>query len=88
MGGLITRGGIGLGLNDEVKGRIPTEASEAREGTFQRGVRLNSAIGQGNVNVTVSPGAPEVSFVVTLAASVKATVRRASSAGNPKASLR
>ncbi len=43
----------GLGLNGEVKGRIPTEAFEAREGTYQAGVRLNSAIGQGNVNVTV-----------------------------------
>lgn len=43
----------GLGLNGEVKGRIPTEAFEAREGTYQKGVRLNSAIGQGNVNVTV-----------------------------------
>ncbi|MCB9754847.1 MAG: penicillin-binding protein 2 [Myxococcales bacterium] len=43
----------GLGLNSEVKGRIPTEAFEAREGTYQRGVRLNSAIGQGNVTATV-----------------------------------
>lgn len=43
----------GLGLNGEVKGRIPTEAFEAREGTYQQGVRLNSAIGQGNVKVTV-----------------------------------
>ena len=43
----------GLGLNSEAKGRIPTEAFEAREGTYQRGVRLNSAIGQGNVTATV-----------------------------------
>jgi penicillin-binding protein 2 len=43
----------GLGVNGEVKGRIPTEAFEAREGTYQQGVRLNSAIGQGNVKVTV-----------------------------------
>lgn len=43
----------GLGLNGEVKGTIPTEEFEAREGTYQGGVRLNSAIGQGNVNVTV-----------------------------------
>jgi penicillin-binding protein 2 len=43
----------GLGINSEVKGRIPTEAFEAREGTYQRGVRLNSAIGQGNVKATV-----------------------------------
>lgn len=43
----------GLGLNSEARGRIPTEAFEAREGTYQRGVRLNSAIGQGNVTATV-----------------------------------
>ena len=43
----------GLGMNSEAKGRIPTEAFEAREGTYQRGVRLNSAIGQGNVTATV-----------------------------------
>lgn len=42
----------GLGINSEAKGRIPTEAFEAREGTYQRGVQLNSAIGQGNVNAT------------------------------------
>lgn len=43
----------GLGINAEVQGVIPTEASESRQGTFQRGVRLNSAIGQGNVKATV-----------------------------------
>ena len=43
----------GLGLNGEVKGTIPTEEFEAREGTYQGGVRLNSAIGQGNVKSTV-----------------------------------
>ena len=43
----------GLGLNAEVKGTIPTPEFEAREGTYQGGVRLNSAIGQGNVKVTV-----------------------------------
>ncbi len=43
----------GLGLNGEVRGRIPTEAFEARTGTYQRGVQLNNAIGQGNVKVTV-----------------------------------
>lgn len=43
----------GLGLNAEVKGTIPTEEFEAREGTYQGGVRLNSAIGQGNVKTTV-----------------------------------
>lgn len=43
----------GLGINSETKGRIPTEAFEAREGTYQRGVQLNSAIGQGNVTTTV-----------------------------------
>lgn len=43
----------GLGINFEVKGTIPTQEFEAREGTYQGGVRLNSAIGQGNVKVTV-----------------------------------
>jgi penicillin-binding protein 2 len=43
----------GLGLNSETRGIIPTEASESRQGTFQKGVRLNSAIGQGNVKATV-----------------------------------
>jgi penicillin-binding protein 2 len=43
----------GLGLNAEVKGTIPTEEFEAREGTYVGGVRLNSAIGQGNVKATV-----------------------------------
>lgn len=43
----------GLNLNFEASGRIPTPASEAREGSYQLGVRLNSAIGQGNVKVTV-----------------------------------
>ncbi len=43
----------GLGINAEVPGVVPTEASESRQGTFQRGVRLNSAIGQGNVKATV-----------------------------------
>ena len=43
----------GLGLNGEVRGTIPTEEFEAREGTYQGGVRLNSAIGQGNVKATV-----------------------------------
>jgi penicillin-binding protein 2 len=43
----------GLGINGETRGIIPTEASESRQGTFQKGVRLNSAIGQGNVKTTV-----------------------------------
>ncbi len=43
----------GVGINGEVKGTIPTEEFEAREGTYQGGVRLNSAIGQGNVKATV-----------------------------------
>jgi len=43
----------GLGLNGEVRGTIPTEEFEARGGTYQGGVRLNSAIGQGNVKATV-----------------------------------
>ena len=43
----------GLGLNGEVRGTIPTLEFEAREGTYQGGVRLNSAIGQGNVKATV-----------------------------------
>lgn len=43
----------GLGINSEASGTVPTEASEIRQGSFQQGVRLNSAIGQGNVKVTV-----------------------------------
>jgi penicillin-binding protein 2 len=43
----------GLGINGETRGIIPTEASESRQGTFQKGVRLNSAIGQGNVKSSV-----------------------------------
>ena len=43
----------GLGINSEVKGVVPTEASESRQGRFERGVLLNSAIGQGNVKTTV-----------------------------------
>src|SRR5690606_28070398 len=39
----------GLGINSEVRGVVPTEASEAQQGRFERGVQLNSAIGQGNV---------------------------------------
>lgn len=43
----------GLGINAEAKGIVPTEALESRQGRFQRGVLLNSAIGQGNVKATV-----------------------------------
>ena len=43
----------GLGINSEAAGVVPTEASEVRQGSFQQGVRLNSAIGQGNVKATV-----------------------------------
>ena len=43
----------GLGINSEAKGIVPTEALESRQGRFQRGVLLNSAIGQGNVKSTV-----------------------------------
>jgi penicillin-binding protein 2 len=43
----------GLGINGEVPGVVPTEASESRHGRFQRGVLLNSVIGQGNVKATV-----------------------------------
>jgi len=43
----------GLGINSEVPGLVPTEASESRHGRFQRGVLLNSVIGQGNVKATV-----------------------------------
>lgn len=43
----------GLGINGETPGTIPTEASENRQGSFQQGVRLLSAIGQGNVKATV-----------------------------------
>ena len=43
----------GLGLNSEVRGVVPTAELEQRQGTFQGGVKLNSAIGQGNVKVTI-----------------------------------
>jgi len=43
----------GLGINSEAAGVVPNEASEIRQGSFQQGVRLNSAIGQGNVKTTV-----------------------------------
>lgn len=43
----------GLGINSEVKGVVPTRVSESRQGRFERGVLLNSAIGQGNVKTTV-----------------------------------
>lgn len=43
----------GLGINSEAAGVVPNEASEIRQGSFQQGVRLNSAIGQGNVKSTV-----------------------------------
>jgi penicillin-binding protein 2 len=43
----------GLGINSEVRGVVPTAELELRQGTFQGGVKLNSAIGQGNVKVTI-----------------------------------
>jgi penicillin-binding protein 2 len=43
----------GLGLNGEVAGFIPTMAYYKKEGDFQKGTVLNTAIGQGSVKVTV-----------------------------------
>lgn len=43
----------GLGINGEVPGFIPTMDFYKRQGAFQKGVVLNTAIGQGSVKVTV-----------------------------------
>jgi penicillin-binding protein 2 len=43
----------GLGLNGEVPGFIPTLDFYKKDGTFQKGIALNTAIGQGSVKVTV-----------------------------------
>jgi penicillin-binding protein 2 len=43
----------GLGLNGEVPGFIPTMDYYKRQGGFQKGFVLNTAIGQGSVKVTV-----------------------------------
>lgn len=43
----------GLGLNGEVPGFIPTMAWYEKHGGYQKGIALNTAIGQGSVKVTV-----------------------------------
>jgi penicillin-binding protein 2 len=43
----------GLGLNGEVPGFIPTVDFYTKQGGFQKGMVLNTAIGQGDVKVTV-----------------------------------
>jgi penicillin-binding protein 2 len=43
----------GLGLNGEVPGFIPTMGWYKKQGGFQKGFVLNTAIGQGSVKVTV-----------------------------------
>ena len=43
----------GLGLNGEVPGFIPTVEFYNQRGGFQKGMVLNSAIGQGDIKVTV-----------------------------------
>jgi penicillin-binding protein 2 len=43
----------GLGLNGEVPGFIPTVDFYNKRGGFQKGMVLNSAIGQGDIKVTV-----------------------------------
>jgi penicillin-binding protein 2 len=43
----------GLGLNGEVPGFIPTEEFYKKRGEFQKGMVLNTAIGQGDAKVTV-----------------------------------
>jgi penicillin-binding protein 2 len=43
----------GLGLNGEVAGMVPNMAYYKKQGDFQKGVVLNTAIGQGSVKVTV-----------------------------------
>jgi penicillin-binding protein 2 len=43
----------GLGMNGDVPGRVPTRAWYEQRETFKIGFTLNSAIGQGDVEVTV-----------------------------------
>src|SRR6202008_3998489 len=43
----------GLGLNGEVSGFVPTMDYYKKQGGFQKGFVLNTAIGQGAVEVTV-----------------------------------
>ena len=45
--------GTGLGLNGEAAGMIPTVEEYKKEGTFQKGMILNTAIGQGSVKLTI-----------------------------------
>ena len=43
----------GLGLNGEVSGLVPTVEEYKKQGPFQKGMILNTAIGQGSVKLTV-----------------------------------
>ncbi len=45
--------GTGLGLNGEVTGLIPTVEEYKKQGAFQKGMTLTTAIGQGSVKLTV-----------------------------------
>jgi penicillin-binding protein 2 len=45
--------GTGLGLNGEAAGMVPTVEEYKKEGTFQKGMILNTAIGQGSVKLTL-----------------------------------
>jgi penicillin-binding protein 2 len=43
----------GLGLNGEAAGLLPTVEDYKKQGTFQKGMILNTAIGQGSVKLTL-----------------------------------
>ena len=43
----------GLGLNGEAQGLVPTIEDYKKEGAFQKGMTLNTAIGQGSVKLTL-----------------------------------
>ena len=45
--------GTGLGLNGEATGLMPTVEDYKKEGAFQKGMILNTAIGQGSVKLTI-----------------------------------
>jgi penicillin-binding protein 2 len=45
--------GTGLGLNGETAGLVPTVEEYKKQGNFQKGMILNTAIGQGSVKLTL-----------------------------------
>ncbi len=45
--------GTGLGINGEAPGFVPTVEDYKKEGAFQKGSILNTAIGQGSVKLTI-----------------------------------